>query len=141
MAANFALAPGLATADVINYNSIAGKSLYIEATKSIYEEKDEKYDGSAEKLQGFLYRLQVRADEFGWGNNGILSVSTIPGDVNSPTIYMLEQYAQVTMEQVRLHVAAYIETQSRAAQDSHLLFHSLFKLLDTLTIKKIKNKY
>ena len=42
--ATFALAPGLATADVINYNTIAGKALYKEATSSIYEEKEDKFD-------------------------------------------------------------------------------------------------
>ena len=71
MAANFALAPGLATADIINYNSIAGKALYAEATRSVYDEKEEKYDGTAAKLQGFLYRIRVRADQYGWNENGI----------------------------------------------------------------------
>ena len=42
------------------------------------------------------------------------------------------------MEQVRLHVSKYINRPARAAQDSHLLFHSIIKSIDTPTMDKIK---
>ena len=46
----FALTPGLATQGIIDFTSSDGKKFYYQATKSIFNDPDEKYDGSQEKL-------------------------------------------------------------------------------------------
>ena len=73
MAAPFALAPGLIdVADVIAFNTDEGRALYKQATKNVYANKEEFYDGSADDLDPFLHLVHMRASEFGWGENGIL---------------------------------------------------------------------
>ena len=59
----FALAPGLVTIGVMDFSTRNGKALYESAIKTIYP-TDELFDGTAEKLSNFLYRVQIRADEY-----------------------------------------------------------------------------
>ena len=89
----FALAPGLVNVGVINFGTQDGKALYKQATKSVMP-NDDQYDGSAEKLQNFLYWVGVRADIYGWGDDGILNIDTNVGGAVPTLVNMLqrEQY-------------------------------------------------
>ena len=60
----FAIAPGLANNEILDFNSDYGKDTYKHATKPLLGDT-EKYDGSSTKLQSFLYHIRVRADEYG----------------------------------------------------------------------------
>ena len=132
----FALTPGLATQGIIDFTSSDGKKFYYQATKSIFNDPDEKYDGSQEKLQHFLYYVGLRATEYGWNENGILDIDLDNGE----TINLITRYGEVTLQQVVDHVATYMNTPCRAAQDSTMLFHALNKSISSTLTDKIRNK-
>ena len=136
----FALAPGLVTAGILNFNTEAGRKLYASATKSVYANPDEQFDGSAEKLGNFLHHISIRAQEFGWGDNGILDIDINVGGLNPNLVNLLTHYGEITVDQVLTHVNAYIGTESRATQDSTMLYHALTKSIDASTMDKVRNK-
>ena len=53
---------------------------------------------------------------------------------------MLTRYVEVTLQQVVEHVATYMNTPCRAAQDSTMLFHALNKSISSTLTDKIRNK-
>ena len=59
----FALTPALVDSGVINYATAEGKKLYSKATQSLYSSTVDYYDGKAEKLSAFLFKLKTRSQE------------------------------------------------------------------------------
>ena len=138
MAAPFALSPGLADPGVLNFTTNAGKGIYKYATKSVYSNPEDRYDGSAANLPSFLHLMGNRAQEFGWGENGILDIDV---NVGLPaTINMITHYAEMSVNQVRAHAATHINGQNRAAQDSYMLHKCILNSIDMDTINNMKNK-
>ena len=138
----FALSPALVDAGgVIDYSTAAGKKIYAGATKSLADDSDSLYDGSAENLSAFLHRLKVRAMEYGWLDGGILDVDTAPGAAVPVLVNLIEKYGDLTLTQVRDHVTVYSGVQNRAAQDCMQLFHCIMKSLTNDAINKVKNKF
>ena len=96
----FALSPALVDPGILDYSSSEGKKIYTNATKSLYEDSSEFYDGKANKLASFLHKLRTRADEYGWAE-GILDVDVAaPGAPAPMLVGLLDHYGEVTVEQV-----------------------------------------
>ena len=53
---------------------------------------------------------------------------------------MLDNYGEVTLEQVRAHVITYVNAQNRAAQDSMMLFQCIIKSLTPECLDNVRNK-
>ena len=122
-AATFALSPALATRGIIDYSSRAGEKIYSSATKEL---DTTKYDGEAQGLIAFLELLEERATNFGWDT----SIMMIP-DVNGNPTNLLTEYGTLTVEQVRAHEESYLNTQTRNAQDSNLLYECIMNSIST----------
>jgi hypothetical protein len=112
----FALTPALATQDVIDYRTPQGAKLY----KSITTPLDAKFDGSAQKLILFMDELRHKADQCGW-NDLLLNVSD-QHPITPTNRNLLIHHRLITIDNVRAHAITYIGTQSRVAQDSHMMY-------------------
>jgi len=126
-APTFALAPGLHGNAFIDYGTTAGRKLYEAATKSLYASGETKYDGEEPSMHNFCIRGITHSEAFGWEH--ICSVPTDPQqpDVDIKSIWT--GYGQLPMEMVRNHVSTYIQTPTRAAQDSLQMYMCLFSSL------------
>ena len=125
----FALAPGLrGTADVLDYSDTENVKLFKAATRSLLPE-DEKFNCESSALKDFLHLLKDRTYQYGW-NTAITDIATDPTNlVNSPTVDLLTEYGSVTLAQVRACAEAYVFGQTRAAQDSVMLYHCIMNSL------------
>ena len=119
----FALSPALAAQGIIDYNSRAGERIYSSATKEL---DATKYDGEAQGLMAFLELLEERATNFGWDR----SIMMIPMD-NGQVKNLLTEYGTITLAQIRNHEEAYINTPSRNAQDSNLLYECIMNSISS----------
>lgn len=118
MAANFSLTPGMATLDVIDYNTAAGTKVWNNATSKL---SDELFDCDSEGLRDFLELIRARSEVMGWN----LSVLSIPVDVNDnlgDTQDFLDHYGEIDLDHCRAHALTYYNQQNRAAQDSMMLY-------------------
>jgi hypothetical protein len=96
MAAEFALTPAAAHRNVLNYSTA-------------------EYDGTPEKLKGFLDRLQQKAEDYTWKDT-VLQISIGGGD-NPPTRNLIDDYANITLEQVpQTYARTYITEAGKASR-------------------------
>ncbi len=119
----FALSPALATRGVIDYNTRTGERIYTSATKEL---DDTKYDGEAHGLTAFLELLGERATNFGW-DSSILMIP-IPGETPKN---LLSEYGTIPMEPIRTHEESYIDTPTRNAQDTNLLYECIMNSISS----------
>jgi hypothetical protein len=106
----FALAPGANANQVIDVNTPAGTKFYNKAIAAL----DHAFDLTPDSLTTFLSSLEHRALTTGWDFN-------VPGEGGNQ-LSMIQNYGQLSIEQVRAHVATYSGTPTRAAQNSRQLF-------------------
>ena len=92
----FALSPALVDPGIIDYSSAEGKKIYTNATKSLYEDSSEFYDGKANKLASFLHKLRTRSGEYGW-TEGILDVDVAAPGAPAQLVGLLDHYGEVTV--------------------------------------------
>ena len=64
----------------------------------------------------------------------------MPGGVAPAYQNSIDNYAQITVEQVRAHLTVYIAGNNQAAQDSQMLYQATLKSFDENTITKLRNK-
>jgi hypothetical protein len=85
---------------------------------------DVPYDCHADGLYQFLATLHLRAQEFGWNDpvNGIMQIPERPSDINSNTIYLIDNYRQILLAMIREFEGTYLQTRCRPAQDTIMLF-------------------
>jgi hypothetical protein len=125
----FALNPAAATPGIINYGSVTGRKLYEAGIKQM---TSELYDCKASGLYQFLREVTLRASQFGW-NAKITGITQVPNDledlVGSAFTNLVTNHGQITLDKVRDYEKTYIATQTRAAQDTHMLFHCLMNAL------------
>ena len=121
----FALAPALVDPGIIDYGTPDGKKIYAGATKTLFEDTKDLYDGKANKLAAFLHKLRLRGEEYGWEEGGILEIDTEIGAPVPILVRLLDHYGEITVDQVRAHVLTYINVPNRAAQDSAQLYQCL----------------
>jgi hypothetical protein len=67
--------------------------------------------------------LNRRAAEYGWAV--ILDIPDDLANITGTTTNLIDSYGTITLAHVRGHVATYLATQSRAAQDSMQLYECL----------------
>ena len=95
-----------------------------------------KYDGKSSSLHTFMNSVLNRAKNFGWSN--ILNIN----DSGQTTRNLLNEYGQLTMEEVKNHAQTNWTNQPmRDAQNSEMMYHFLFESLDdsfkaTVLLKK-----
>ena len=119
---NFALAPALVGADVIDYSTSAGTKIY----KSACEPLPHTFDCSPAGLKVFLADIRDRAITTGWQN--IIEIPTDPDD-EDVLADLCESYGLISLEQVRAHAATYVNAQTRAAQNSMQLYQCIMTSL------------
>jgi hypothetical protein len=136
----FPWTPGQASNVVIDYNSSEGIKLYKLATDPLYSKDEDHFDCSSSGLKDFLELMEIRVFKYTWDNSvlGIPEDSTV---ANSPVQMLLELHGSISMESIHAHVATYIATPTRAAQDSMQLYECLVKSItkegrDKVTIWK-----
>lgn len=130
----FGLTPGLAHQGIIDYNTKAGFALYKSATKPVSEVR---YDCDPDEFYTFLQTCKNRALGFGWSDvGGILNVP-INNNQNAPTLNLLEEYGQLSLERIKEHERGVIGQQSRAAQDDRMLYECLLNSISNEGKKQI----
>src|SRR5210317_1327767 len=141
----FALTPGQANQGILNWTTVQGRDIYKLATAGLYPNDDPKYDGTADNLSTFMSYVKERSIDFGWSDEeGILSIVLNPvavaGGAEADCSNLLDNYGQITMDQVRAHVQVYVQTPTRLAQDSNMLYKALVNSLDKEAYNKVRMK-
>ena len=98
--------------------------------KAVVKLSDKLFDCSPEGLFQFLRSPEDRAYKYGW-NDEATGIMMIPTDPDNPDVLsnLLTNYGEVKMEEVRAFEMTYISTQSRAAQDTHMLYACIMNSL------------
>jgi hypothetical protein len=115
----FALTPARANQDVINLTKTNGIKLY----KAITMPLEIKFDGSSNKLLQFLDDVRQKASNYGW-NNALLSISDQDA-VNPQNHNLLHHHHMLSSENICAHASYYVQTQTRLAQDSLMMYEFL----------------
>ena len=107
----FALSPALISNAIIDYRTASGSKLFKGATAALLT----LFNGKLEHLlQLFLGQLQDCAMIYGWEH--ILDVATNPHQpILGQLVNLIVHYRQITIEQVRVHAATYVNTPVRTA--------------------------
>jgi hypothetical protein len=85
-------------------------------------------------LQVFLDLLKTKSKVQGWSR-----IFTVPVEIDGVTTNhsLLHNYGVIPLESVALDAATYVNAQSKAAQDSFMLFQCIFASLDTEFLKLV----
>jgi hypothetical protein len=111
----FALVPGQANDDPLDYSKPGDVKLFHRAIKGL----EPKFDLKESSLQVFLSKVKEQARIFNWA-----SILEIP-DKNGTARNLVTNYGQVTIENCKTHSLTYIAAQSRQAQNSMMMFQCL----------------
>ena len=132
----FALTPTLAQQGTFNYASEAGAIAYKEATKSLYNKKDEPFGVEEEGLLTFLNRLGDRAREQGWTSdadppNALLNVPTTITEAGPQGPYhnLITSYGEVSPERIKNYEVHIDMTNDRKKQQLFQLYKCLMSSL------------
>jgi hypothetical protein len=128
----FALSPGLYNNRVIDYSTPQGNKLF---NKSVEKLQDDLFDVDSENLHGFLNALDDKTMNFGWKE-----ILTVPLDADDPfddLVYVVTNYGEISLSTIRDHVKTYIDSPTRAAQDSYALYMCLMNSLSRIGKNKI----
>jgi hypothetical protein len=117
----FALTPASAIQGIIDFTTSEGQKLYSTATYKLDEDPD---DCQPDGLYQFLASLHTRAQEFGWNDpiNRILQIPEEAADIYSLTLYLIDNYGQISLPTIRAWEETYIDQPVRPAQDDFMLF-------------------
>lgn len=126
----FALAPGLANANFLNFDNANDVKLFNKGIQPI----DPKFDLKEGNLQAFLQSVADRARLYNW--SGILNIPDTAG-VNRN---LLTDYGRVTMANCKAHATTYIANQVRDAQNSLMLYQFLVGSLTVAAGLRLKSK-
>lgn len=130
MAANvqFALAPGMIQAGIIDYSESENRKMYKAATAPF--SMDEFYELSGDKLNNFIKDARDRFHEFDC--NAPLSIPTGEMDENgAPVLQHLCDHPAMPRERILAHVQTYIGQENEDAQKDYIIFQALSKSLST----------
>ena len=139
MADNFAIGPGVANTDVIDFTTSTGIKLFGAATGSLYGDKASRFDVNAKGIHSFLGLIEEHGMYHGLtGGTGILD---IPVDIAVPlgeTTSLVTSYGLIMIEHLREHVETYSGEPVRAKQDSAMLFKCLMASLSVKGRDKVR---
>lgn len=131
----FALSPALIDG-VIDMSTRHGQRIF-EANSAPIENIE--FDCSSELLSVFLTAVHNRAEKAGYRHILEISKTDDPLDVNN-LAYLPEHYGEVSLSQVRRNARTYLGHQSRAAQDSFMLYNCIYSSLTKEGIRKVNLK-
>jgi hypothetical protein len=117
--APFAVMPGAANPNVLDYNKTDALKLFNKAIAAL----DSKFDLAEENLRTFLEQVRERARIFNW--ESLLTVEDSSGTDRS----LLNSYGMLTMDDCRKHAAAHLALQDRMTQDSMMCYQFLINSL------------
>ena len=126
----FHLNPAMAMSGILDFSKNDAKKLYKGAVKSVLP-SDELYDCTPENMINFLKAIDIRANEYGWDNegNGVLWIPEDHTDPSSKLSYLPKEYGKIAYERIKKHECSYLGKQNRAAQDSYMIYHCLLNSL------------
>ena len=119
----FALNPAHAMQGVINFAKSDNVKLHKKGTSRLSEDP---FDCVPEDLHQFLKTLGDRATEYQW-NDDVFGILQIPDHLNNPTKYtnLLTNHGELDLEDILNFEKSYINSPTRAAQDTNMLYHCL----------------
>ena len=129
----YAVAPGLSVDGVLDYTNRDHVKIYRSGTRTLSETY---YDCEPEGLPQFLRDVQDRADEMGWNE----TVMTVTIDADQPTERqenLIDNYGNITLDQVVVSELQYIEEEGRERQDSYMLYKCLMASLTVEARRKV----
>ena len=129
---HFALAPALANVDIIDFTSPNGSKIFKAGTEAL----SIKFDCHAENLQLFLDQLRDKAIVYDWID--ILSIPIKGDPENSKDI--IESYGDISYQQVREHILTYANENTRATQDSFMMYHCIMNSLTDNAQRQVRSR-
>ena len=117
----------MADLNVLNYNTREGQALFRTATASLYADRGDPYDCDPEGLSDFLQLVEDRCTMMGY--HEIYQIPDTTNPLIPVTRHFLHSYGVLSTAMVRTHVATYINTPTRTAQDSFQVYHCLMNSL------------
>ena len=137
-AAPFYLNPASAMVGVLDFTDVESRKYFHKATKKL--DSEELYDCTPGNMHHFLKLLKHRANENGWDSDvtGVLWVPEDHQDQSSELRYLPTEYGRLTMEQIANFERSYLGGQTRAAQDSYMVFKCLMNSLSKEARMKIE---
>ena len=130
----FAVTPASHRTGFLDFNEKADTILYKEATKSLYQDPQDRYNLDPKCTQSFLNKVYDR------GQHCNLSVLMVPDDNSSPNPRMVnycKNHAQFDSEHLRAYAQTYIGAEVRKAQDDKILCRILQESLSESAYKII----
>lgn len=126
----FSLAPALASGEIIDFSQASGAKLF----KSGIEALSTEFNCTAVNLQLFLDQLRDKSSIYNWER--ILEVPDEYGISKS----LIDQYGELSYEKVKSHAETYVNTQTRRAQDSFMLYNCIMNTLSDGAQKQVRNR-
>ena len=120
----FLLVPTRPKNEVIDMSEKKGVNHYKNATKKLEEDL---YDCDPDGFYQFMKSLKERADEFEW-SDGILMVAPDPSKPNIKK-NLITDYGVIGYEAVKEHELKYVDSDSRQAQDTRMLYGCIMNSL------------
>lgn len=132
----FALNPAQATVGVIDFTRESNVKLHKRATSRLSEDL---FDCVPEDLNHFLKLLGDRSSEFSWNDPivGIMMIPENPADYDTTYTNLLTNHGQISLQRIRTFEESYINTPTRAAQDTDMLYHCLMSSLSKVGRTKV----
>ena len=137
MAANFALTPALAVQGVIDMSSSEGIKLYRDGAKALDEK--EPFSCNPTDLYRALKAIEMRAEEYGWKQpmSGILWIPRDLDDMDDCDL-ITQSHGMISFEAIKAYEESYLGTETREAQDNHMMYQSIIKSLSKAAKNKIE---
>ena len=130
--APFALAPALVSHEPVDYSTSAGTKLFKNATEPLSIE----FDCTSENLQLFLDQLRDRAIIYDWLD---ILLITREGD-EAQTKDLIESYGEISYVEVKTHAMSYVNTETREAQNSIMLYHCIMNSLSKDAQRQVRTR-
>ena len=126
----FALSPALANRAVLDFNQAAAAKVY----KSASSPASIEFDCKPENLQLFLDQVRDRAIAHEWQN-----ILLIPkGGDETESRDLIDSYGELSYNDVKAHVLNYINTESREAQDSFMMYLCIMNSLTKNSQRQVR---
>lgn len=132
----FALVPAQASQGVIDYSRPEGVKQFLSATRSLYADSSELFNCDLDSLWDYLQLVKQRSNMMGF--HAIFQVPHRETPAAQPIVLdFLHNYGVFSLQEVQEHALTYIGTQTRAAQDSIMLYYFLWNSLSATGRAKV----
>lgn len=132
--ATFSTSPGTTNVDsLLDYSTKYGLALYEQATKSLYESEEDKFNLDNARVMEFTTAVSKRAKSMGWNsqNQGIITYV-----VNGSYIDIIDDYGRIDMADIHtqsqpFYLSTGAKHDMRAAQNNAMMVEMLQNSLTT----------